>query len=137
MEYFLGSVLTLAVIFFVKKYFIKETKIKIPPIRFSQTRSLELSIDLIKSVTEEKPVPKTQATINYMHNTLRILILGKFAYWIKDNKFYVADLVDGDIDEDSTREVDIMSMDNVQLEKMMYIVEQLREGMPNDSRDSR
>jgi hypothetical protein len=28
-------------------------------------------------------------------------------------------------------------MDKVQLEKMVYIVEQLREGMPNDSRDSR
>jgi hypothetical protein len=45
-------------------------------------------------------------------------------------------MFDDGIDLSSAKQVDIMSMDKVQLEKMIYIVEQLREGMPNDSWDS-
>jgi hypothetical protein len=49
-------------------------------------------------------------------------------YWIADNAFYTANIVDGDIEENSTRLVDTMAMDKVQLEKMMFIVDKLREG---------
>lgn len=136
MEYFLGSIITLGAIVFTKLYLSKKINTKIPPIRFSQTRALELSIGIIEqAITPKEPI-KTQTTVHYNQNTLKILILGKFAYWIKGNIFYVADIIDGEVDTDTTREVDIMSMDKVQLDKMVYIVEQLREGMPNDSRDS-
>ena len=136
MEYFLGSLITLIAIFFTKEYLTKTISTKIKPIRFSQTRALELSIDIIQTAIEPKEIPNTQSIMHYNKSTLKILILEKLAYWIKDNGLYVADIVDGDIDHDSTREVDTMDMDKVQLEKMIYIVEQLREGMPNDSWDS-
>ena len=136
MEYFLGSVITLAAIVFTKLYLSKNVNSKIPPIRFSQTRALELSIGIIQQAITPKEPLQTQTTIHYNQNTIQILVLGKFAYWIKNNLFYMADILDGEIDHDTTREVDIMSMDKVQLDKMVYIVEQLREGMPNDSRDS-
>jgi hypothetical protein len=136
MEYFLGSIITLIVIFFVKKYLTTKVNTKIRPIRFSQTRALELSINIIKTVIKPIEIPDTQSSIHYNNNTLKILIFGKYAYWIKENTLYVADIVDGEIDHESTKEVDTMDMDKVQLEKMIYIVEQLREGMPNDSWDS-
>jgi hypothetical protein len=137
MEYFLGSLITLIAIFFTKKYLTKTISTKIKPIRFSQTRALELSIDIIQTAIQPKEIPNSQSIVHYNKSTLKILILEKLAYWIKDNGLYVADIVDGDIDHDSTKEVDTMDMDKVQLEKMIYIVEQLREGMPNDNRDSR
>jgi hypothetical protein len=136
MEYFLGSLITLIAIFFTKEYLTKTISTKIKPIRFSQTRALELSIDIIQTAIQPKEIPNSQSIVHYNKSTLKILILEKLAYWIKDNGLYVADIVDGDIDHDSTREVDTMDMDKVQLEKMIYIVEQLREGMPNDSWDS-
>jgi hypothetical protein len=136
MEYFLGSIVTLAAIFFTKKYLTKTINTKIKPTRFSQTRAFELSINIIKAAIQPKEIPNSQSIVHYNKSTLKILILEKLAYWIKDNGLYVADIVDGDIDHDSTREVDTMDMDKVQLEKMIYIVEQLREGMPNDSWDS-
>ena len=119
-----------------KEYLTKTISTKIKPIRFSQTRALELSINIIQTAIQPKEIPNSQSIVHYNKSTLKILILEKLAYWIKDNGLYVADIVDGDIDHDSTREVDTMDMDKVQLEKMIYIVEQLREGMPNDSWDS-
>jgi hypothetical protein len=136
MEYFLGSVITILVIVFTKIYLSKTVKTKIRPIRYSQTRALELSINIIQQAITPKETIETQSTVHYSKNTLKILFLGKFAYWIKDNSFYMADIINEEIDHDTTREVDIMTMDTVQLEKMIYIVEQLREGMPNDNRDS-
>jgi hypothetical protein len=137
MEYFLGSIVTIAAIFFTKLYLSKKVDTKIPAIRFSQSKALELSIGIIQQIVEPVPPTKTQTTVHYNKHTLKILVIGKFAYWIKGNTFYMGDIVDGEVDTETTREVDIMSMDKVQLEKMVYIVEQLREGMPNDSRDSR
>lgn len=136
MEYFLGSLITLIAIFFIKKYLTEKVNVKIKPIRFSQSRALELSIDIIENAIQPIEVSKTQSVIHYRNNTIKILILEKLAYWIKENSLYVADIIDGEIDHDSTRQVDTMDMDKVQLEKMIYIVEQLREGMPNDSWDS-
>jgi hypothetical protein len=137
MEYFLGSLITLIAIFFTKEYLTKTISTKIKPIRFSQTRALELSIDIIQTAIQPVEILNSQSIVHYNKSTLKILIIEKLAYWIKDNGLYVADIIDGDIDHDSTREVDTMDMDKVQLEKMIYIVEQLREGMPNDNRDSR
>ena len=58
------------------------------------------------------------------------------AYWIKDNIFYKAPLVGQSIDKDLAEEVDTISMDKVQLDKMLFIMDKLREGINDDSRGS-
>jgi hypothetical protein len=55
------------------------------------------------------------------------MIVENEAYWIKDNQLYVADFDNGNINSDSTREVDTMAMSAVELEKTMFIVEKLSE----------
>ena len=55
------------------------------------------------------------------------------AYWVKDNVFYTADMDEGDVNKNTTREVDTMTMNKVQLDKMMFIMDRLREGTFNDS----
>ena len=54
------------------------------------------------------------------------------AYWIKDNTFYEANLVDGEVDKNTTKVVDTMTMDKVELDKMAFIVQKLTEGTRND-----
>ncbi len=49
------------------------------------------------------------------------------AYWIKDNTFYTADMVQGTVDKETTRIVDTMTMNKVQLDKMIFIIDRLRE----------
>jgi hypothetical protein len=40
------------------------------------------------------------------------------------------------IDKDSAEQVDIMSMDKIQLDKMLFIMDKLREGIDDDNRGS-
>jgi hypothetical protein len=77
---------------------------------------------------------KTQSTIQHDKTNIRVIILDNNAYWIKDNMFYKAPLVNELIDKESAEQVDTMGMDKVQLEKMLFIMDRLREGIGDDSR---
>lgn len=74
----------------------------------------------------------TQATNHYDSRQVRVLMTETNAYWIADNALHVADVVDGSVVESSTKKVDMMGMDKVELEEMIFIVEKLTEGKSND-----
>ena len=80
---------------------------------------------------------KTQSKNHYDKTNVKVIILDNQAYWIKNNIFYKAPLVNQLIDKDSAEEVDTISMDRVQLDKMLFIMDKLREGKTDDSRGSR
>jgi hypothetical protein len=84
-----------------------------------------------------KLISKTQSKNHYDKTNVKVIIVDNNAYWIKDNIFYKAPLVDQLIDKDSAEQVDTISMDKVQLEKMLFIMDKLREGINDDSRGSR
>jgi hypothetical protein len=137
MEYFLGSLVTVLIIagvlFGIRKLNIKLDTTKI---QYSQTHIYNIIERFVPSNQElTKPI-KTQSSVHWDKSHIRILILGSKAYWIKDHAFYVADIVDGEIDEDSTTQVDTMTMNEVQLNKMLHIVEELTRGSSNDYWDS-
>lgn len=77
--------------------------------------------------------PKTQSTIQHDKTNIRVIILDNNAYWIKDNMFYKAPLVNELIDKESAEQVDTMGMDKVQLDKMLFIMDKLRDGKSHDS----
>jgi hypothetical protein len=79
---------------------------------------------------------RTQSTKHYDKTNIKVIIVDSNAYWIKDNIFYKAPLVGQSIDKDSAEEVDTISMDRVQLDKMLFIMDKLREGINDDSRGS-
>ncbi len=80
---------------------------------------------------------RTQSKNHYDRTNVRVIILDNNAYWIKDNIFYKAPMVDQMIDKDSAEQVDTIHMDKVQLDKMLFIMDKLREGINDDSRGSR
>jgi hypothetical protein len=84
--------------------------------------------DRIDKILEEPKMPKTQSMQHIDKHTLRAIVVDDNMYWIINNAFYVADIVDGNVEENTTRLVDTMTMDKVQLDKIMFIVEKLREG---------
>lgn len=77
---------------------------------------------------KEKKVLKTQATEFEKKQYIPVILMDQQAYWILDNTLFVADEVDGMIDKDTTRAVDTMAMDKVQLDKTIFIVDALTEG---------
>jgi uncharacterized membrane protein YhiD involved in acid resistance len=79
---------------------------------------------------------KSQSKIHFDKTNIKVIIFDNSAYWIKDNIFYKAPLVNQLIDKDAAEQVDTMGMDKVQLDKMLFIMDRLREGIKDDSRGS-
>lgn len=80
---------------------------------------------------------RTQSRMQHEKTNIRVIIFDNDAYWIKDNIFYKAPLVNELIDKESAEQVDTIHMDKVQLDKMLFIMDKLREGIEDDSRSSR
>lgn len=136
MEYFAGAFITLAVVYAINKMIARQlAQNKQTVIRYSQSHIYKVAESIIVG-PKKSPRPDSQAS-RYQNNAyLKIVVAENRAYWIKDNAFYVADIVDGDVDKSSTKQVDTMAMDDVELKKMLAIVETLREGDHNDGRNT-
>ena len=85
---------------------------------------------------EERASAETQASKYLQQQYVKVMIYDNAAYWIKDNQLYSAKLINGEIDSDTTHQVDTISMNDVELKKMMFVVEKLTGGMTNDSSSS-
>jgi hypothetical protein len=79
---------------------------------------------------------RSQSRIHHNKTNIKVIIFDNDAYWIKDNIFYKAPLVNELIDKEAAEQVDTMGMDKVQLDKMLFIMDKLREGINDDSRGS-
>ena len=80
---------------------------------------------------------KSQSRNHEKETNVRVIIVDGQAYWIKDNIFYNAPLVNNLVDKESAQRVDTTHMDKVQLDQMLFILDKLREGVSDDSRGSR
>jgi hypothetical protein len=133
MEYFLGSLITLLIMSYFGKRSQQVMSKKLKTIKFSQSQ-----IDtLVANRVIEQLLPlfprKTQSSEHLKKDEVRVIIIENEAYWIVEQTLYVADVVDGNVDNETTRKVDTMTMDDVQLEKTQFIVKKLTEGKGNDS----
>ena len=118
-------------------YFSKRTQ----QVMSKKLKSVQLSQSYIDSLVSQKILDvllppekkKTQSTNHFKKDEVRVIVIEGEAYWIVNQTLYVANLVDGTVDNDTTRKVDTMTMDDVQLEKTQFIVQKLTEGKGNDS----
>ena len=84
----------------------------------------------------EKVNRKSQSKIRKAKENVRVIIVEDTAYWIQDNAFYTAPMINNLISKDYAIQVDTIHMDKVQLDKMLFIMDKLREGISDDSRGS-
>ena len=129
MEYLIGSMITAMSIMLTYKWsmrnLISKKGIKIFA---SQSRTAELMKSIFMK-EESFPAATTQSMKHFDSINLRILVIEQEAYWIKNNAVFVAKIINGEIEKDTAVEVDTMAMDKVQLNKIMFIVEKLKEGL--------
>jgi hypothetical protein len=64
---------------------------------------------------------------------IKIIVIENKAYWVKDNIFYFADTNNGDIVDVTAKPVDISSMSKKDMDKMLFILDNLRKGKKDDS----
>lgn len=133
MEYLIGSLATLSTLG-VFVFFLNRIKTKALKIRYSQSQIHKAISPFLPTNNEMSSQKMTQSRIQNLKTNIKVIIIDNSAYWIKDNTFYTAYLsTDGTVDKDTTRIVDTMTMDSVELERMLFIMDKLREGLNNDS----
>ena len=132
MEFLLGT-LTTTLVLFIFIVFLINKKNKREPfflIKYSQSHIHRILSPLLPQVDQISKISnKNNQSGKHLKNTnVRVLIVEGKAYWTKNNVFYVSSIVDGDIDKDNAQVVDTMGMNKVELDKMLFIIDQLRKG---------
>ena len=81
----------------------------------------------------DEPKRTSQARKHLKNNSVRVLMIEDHAYWVHDNMFYVADLADGLVNPETVRPVDTNNMSNRDIDKMLFILDSLKNGNSDDS----
>lgn len=136
MQYLIGSVFGMIAILLCIKLTDNKTKPNELRIDISQSKIYEVikpAVPILEILEKLKPI-ETQASKFEKSLLVRVMVVEGEAYWIKDSVVYQAN-VDNDahIDKSSTKVVDVINMDDVQLKKIEFIISKLTEGLDDDS----
>lgn len=130
MEYFLGSLITLIVLFSIAKIFYNSNNPVIykNSFRYSQSHIHSIVSPFLAIVPLQREEKEKQSKKHFDKTNVRVIILDGEAFWVKDNVFYTAQIGPEGIDSSTTTVVDTIGMDKVQLDKMLHIMDQLNDG---------
>jgi hypothetical protein len=67
---------------------------------------------------------------------IKVIVMGNLAYWVSENIFYVAEAIDGEVIPQTAEPVDTNSMSRKDLDKMLFILDSLKNGKEKDDSSS-
>ena len=134
MEYLLIIGLTLLSYWSIIKISNKRNMIFLNKNKYRQSSIYEMVKDVVPKQRFDKPKVITQSQRHIQKNMLRVVIADGSAYWILNNVFYTANAINGRVDEETIKPLDIENMPTKELDKMLSILDDLKQGVgPNDS----
>jgi len=134
MEYLLVIGLTLLSYWSIIKISNKRRMIFLNKNKYRQSSIYEMVKDVVPKQRFDKPKVITQSQRHIQKNMLRVVIADGSAYWILNNVFYTANAINGRVDEETIKPIDIENMPTKELDKMLSILDDLKQGVgPNDS----
>ena len=134
MEYLLVIGLTLLSYWSIIKISNKKRMIFLSKNKYRQSSIYEMVKDVIPKQRFDRPKVITQSQKHIQKNMLRVVIADGSAYWILNNVFYTANAINGRVDEETIKPLDIENMPTKELDKMLSILDDLKQGVgPNDS----
>ncbi len=134
MEYLLVIGLTLLSYWSIIKISNKRRMIFLNKNKYRQSSIYEMVKDVVPKQRFDKPKVITQSQRHVQKNMLRVVIAEGSAYWILNNVFYTANAINGRVDEETIKPLDIENMPTKELDKMLSILDDLKQGVgPNDS----
>lgn len=121
-----------AILFIIKK--INAKKMSYVVYRQSDIHNIlkhffSLDIDSQKKTT-------SQLTKRLEKDMIRVIVMGGQAYWVSDNTFYVAKALNGEVDTETAKPVDVENMSKIEVEKMLFILDSLTNGKVGNDRSS-
>ncbi len=134
MKYLLIIGLTLLSYWSIIKISNKRRMIFLNKNKYRQSSIFEMVKDVVPKQRFDKPKVITQSQRHIQKNMLRVVIADGSAYWILNNVFYTANAINGRVDEETIKPLDIENMPTKELDKMLSILDDLKQGVgPNDS----
>ena len=133
MQYFIGFGLTflasLAIIIIMNKKISK----KMSRTLYSQKDTHELFKYFFSIDSSSNKKRLSQLTKHTEKSMIKVMVMGQEAYWVSDNTFYVAKTIDGEVEPGSASPVDIENMSKNDINRMLFILDNLQNGTKNDS----
>jgi hypothetical protein len=133
MSELLAISLTLIVICSILVITVKNRKKYFPKVVYSQSSIHQIVKHFIPKDFFDMPAVVSQSKKHVLKNTVKVMLLEDQAYWVHDNMFYTAELVEGFVDAETARAVDTNNMSKRDIDKMLFILDSLKDGSYNDS----
>lgn len=131
MTYFIVAVLTTCSISYII-YRVRKFKV-FPGIVYSQSSIHMMIRDFLPKTLYEKPKQKSQSVNHVDNNTVKVILIDGKAYWVSNNIFYCAEAIGGSVDIDTTEPVDTTNMSKKDIDKMLFILDNLKNGSSDDN----
>jgi hypothetical protein len=104
-----------------------------PGIVYSQS-SIHLMIkDFLPKTLYERPRQQSQSLKHIEKNTIKVIFIEDKAYWVSNNIFYCAEAIGGSVNVDTTEPIDTANMSKKDIDKMLFILDNLKNGSNDDS----
>jgi len=96
-------------------------------------RMLKYFFSLEITNSEKRP---SQLTKRIEKDMIKVIVMENQAYWVSDNTFYVAKAFDGQVLPNTAEPVDIEHMSRKDIDKMLFILDSLKNGKEKDDSSS-
>ena len=80
--------------------------------------------------------PSSQLTKRKEKNMTKVIFVDNQAYWVSENTFFVAESINGEIQRQTARPVNTNGLSKIDLNKMLFVLDSLKNGSKNDSGSS-
>lgn len=100
---------------------------------YSQSTIHEIIKPYIPSNFLEKPKKLSQAEMHAEKNTIKVIFVEDKAYWVSNNIFYAAEAINGNVDTDTAEPVNTQDITKTEVDKLLFILDNLKNGSKNDS----
>jgi hypothetical protein len=125
--------LTMAVLSYIIIVVTKRNKRYFARVVFTQSSIHQIVKNFIPKDLFDLPAVNSQSKKHILKNTVKVMMIENQAYWVHNNMFYTADMVEGFVDAETTKTVDTNNMSKRDIDKMLFILDSLKDGNSDDS----
>jgi hypothetical protein len=131
MSYIIALNLTLIVGWYI--LYIAKKKKSFKKTTYSQSSIHKIIKNFMNSDIYDKPTKPSQAEQYAEKNSVKVVFVDNEAYWVSNNIFYSASAENGRINTETAQPINTENMDKKDIDKLLIILDKLKDGSNNDS----
>jgi len=132
MEYVLALCLVLVLSYFLNKINSNWIAKRFNHMTYSQSSIHNVIKDFLPINVKKKNIIESQSRKHVSEHMVKVIVIDNNAYWVKNNVFYIAETSDGEILHDTAKPIDTSIMSKEELDKMIFILDNLGRGDKNE-----